>query len=144
MIKYFCVREEEDTTGAITQWERWRNIRERGIVSICDKYIQGFVTNAFSARAADGGEKYGSHSETSLRVSCLCNLSTGVLCLYKHWVPPIQDLNVEFIKICDMNNVKLTLNDTCLYMISTITFLICAWAIYWTCILWIESIYARC
>ena len=30
--------------------------------------------------------------------------------------PPIPDLNVELIKICDMRNVKLSLYDTCLYM----------------------------
>ena len=32
---------------------------------------------------------------------------------------PIQNLNVEFLKIYDMNNVKLTLNGICLYMNST-------------------------
>ena len=29
---------------------------------------------------------------------------------------PIQDLNVKIVKIYDTNNVKLTLNGTCLYM----------------------------
>ena len=32
---------------------------------------------------------------------------------------PIQDLNVELVKICDTENVTLSLYDTCLYMKST-------------------------
>jgi len=36
---------------------------------------------------------------------------------------PIQDLNVELVKIYDTNNVKLTLNGTCLYMTPTMLFL---------------------
>ena len=37
---------------------------------------------------------------------------------------PIQDLNVELFKMYDMNNVKLTLNFTCLYIkLTTVLFL---------------------
>jgi len=37
---------------------------------------------------------------------------------------PIQDLNVELVKIYDTNNMKLTLNGTCFYKKSTTAFLI--------------------
>ena len=33
---------------------------------------------------------------------------------------PIQDLNVELVKVCDTKNVKLLLHDTYLYMKPTI------------------------
>ena len=37
---------------------------------------------------------------------------------------PIQDLNVELVKVCDTKNVKLSFHDTYLYMKPTIVLLI--------------------
>ena len=61
-----------------------RNIRRREIVSICSKCMQVFVTDTFLRRAA-GGERRRRMTKNiygmSSRVSCLCNASTGILCL---------------------------------------------------------------
>ncbi|KAG5305572.1 SETMR methyltransferase, partial [Acromyrmex insinuator] len=89
-------------------------------INICDTLLKRNEIEPFLKRMITGDEKWITYDNRTRkrninRRDVVCHQDnarphTSLITL------PIQDLNVELVKVYDMKNVKLSLYDTCLYM----------------------------